>query len=131
MRALAVVALAGAVVLAGCVTTRRNAPEYKTQYVLAKDVAVYECDTFTDAKSVWFGSKGTVLCHEPSMKFVTPSQVFPSGSKARIVRLFNIGAVDAYYRKAEVRITDAAGRESVVYMEWPRDEGYLSAVDKR
>jgi hypothetical protein len=103
-------------VLHGCTTTSYFAEEYGKTYILTEAVEVRPCETFTGGWSVWFGpEKVECLGGWPG----EPTLIFQKGSLVKIEKLYEIGAVDAFYNKCRARISDSKGNSRVVYSDWP------------
>ena len=129
-----------ACLLTGCaVTTKRFAPEYSRNYVLAADTPVWNnCHLWTGWYSLNIGGYDEVNClvseyygksgdipEEVKTRHAQHTVVFKKGSQVRIKRIFTI--VHQGNSTAELLITDPdTGRSTAVYGEyWPANNPNL------
>jgi hypothetical protein len=74
---------------------------------------------------VYFGPENVLCLSERS-----GDKVISSGSNVTVNRLFKIGAVDAFYDRAELSISDKkTGNVTTVYLEsWPDKDKFLKVL---
>lgn len=115
--------------LTSCVSTTRGAAEYKKPYVLADDVHLYRCHTFTGMHSVWFTGPEEVETICSAKIPVKKSTIIRKGSPVRILKLFKIAAIDASYSDAKLEIVDRDSKTvHIVYVKWPGSKTLLTAA---
>lgn len=121
------IALGVACSLAACVSTTRNAAEYKQHYVLAEDVHLYRCHSFTGIHSVWFAGPEDVETICSAKIPVAKAAIIRKGSPVRILKLFKVAAIGASYSDAKLQILDRDTKAiHVVYVKWPGSKGLIT-----
>lgn len=121
------IALGVACSLAACVSTTWNAAEYKQHYVLAEDVHLYRCHSFTGIHSVWFAGPEDVETICSAKIPVAKAAIIGKGSPVRILKLFKVAAIDASYSDAKLQIVDTDSKAvHVVYVKWPGSKSLLT-----
>jgi len=116
--------------LSGCVSNTYFSSEYSKKYELVEDSLLQPCSMFTGWSGVWFTGLDDVLCIRPMRDEIADDvKILPKGTIVRIVRIFTIGAVDAYYSDAEVEVTLSDGKEiEDVYIDWASKSKLIKEV---
>ena len=108
-------------------STTWTAPEYKQRYVLAEDVHLYRCPTFTGIHSAWFTGPQDAETICSARIPVAKATTIRKGSPVRILKLFKVAAIDASYSDAKLQIVDRDSKAvHIVYVKWPGSKALLT-----